>query len=232
MSLESAYRREFIIGRAISNFLIISGLAFFVFSFGPTIQMEVWYRVNQIRGISFSLDPAHSSNPNSANSSPFGFLLSKYPPIKVEPANRDFAVVIEKIGVNAPIVSDVNVADRQAYLTALKNGVAEAAGSVHPGEVGNVYLFAHSALDFWNFGPYALVFTLLKEVEKGDRVVIFYQGQRYDYVVFNKEIVPGFNTDPLYRTYNEPVLTLQTCDPPGTALNRLIVTAKLVKVGY
>ncbi|EKE00377.1 MAG: hypothetical protein ACD_22C00036G0004, partial [uncultured bacterium] len=32
------------------------------------------------------------------------------------------------------------------------------------------------------------------------------------------------------RPVIEPILTLQTCDPPGTTINRLIVTAKLEKV--
>jgi sortase A len=188
--------------------------------------------MKEFRGVTFSLDKTSATTTPTKDHSPFGFLLSKYPPIKVTPVNQDYSIIIEKIGVNAPIVSDVDVAKRSDYMEALKHGVAEAAGSVHPGEVGNTYLFAHSALDFWDFGPYALVFTLLNRVENGDRVVLFYRGQRYDYTIANKEIVKGFNTEPLGRQYDSPTLTIQTCDPPGTALNRLIVTAKLVKVGY
>lgn len=231
MSLESVYKRNFVLGRTVSNFLILTGIFFLVFSLGPTLNLEIWYKIKELRGLYFSLDAKAQEN-QARRESPFSFLLSKYPPIKVEPVNRDNAIVIEKIGVNAPIVPDVDVSNRNEYLLALKSGVAQAKGSARPGEVGNTYLFAHSALDFWNFGPYALVFTLLNRVEKGDRVVLFYHGQRYDYVIANKEIVKGFNTEPLQREYNEPVLTLQTCDPPGTALNRLIVTARLVKVGY
>lgn len=231
MSLESAYKSSFIVTRTISNFFILSGVFILAFSLFPTARIEIWYRFKEFRGVTFSLDketPAAGSKEHS----PFGFLLSKYPPIKVNPVNRDYAIVIEKIGVNAPIVGGVNVANRKDYMEALKHGVAEAFGSVHPGEVGNTYLFAHSALDFWDFGPYALVFTLLNRVENGDRVVLFYRGSRFDYTVTSKEIVKGFNTEPLSRQYDSPTLTLQTCDPPGTALNRLIVTAKLIKVGY
>lgn len=232
MSLESSYRTNFLITRTLSNFLILSGIFVLAFSLFPTVRIELWYRFKEFRGITFSLDKTGGTQTSAKDHSPFGFLLSKYPPIKVTPVNRDYSIVIEKIGVNAPIVPGVNVANRNDYLAALKSGVAEAAGSVHPGEVGNTYLFAHSALDFWDFGPYALVFTLLNRVENGDRIVLFYRGQRYDYTVANKEIVKGFNTEPLDRQYDSPTLTLQTCDPPGTALNRLIVTAKLVKVGY
>lgn len=232
MSLESGYRNNFIITHTLSNFLILSGIFILSFSLFPTVRVEVWYRIKEFRGITFSLDKNADSSSSIKEHSPFGFLLSKYPPIKVTPVNQDYSIVIEKIGVNAPIVPGVNVANRTDYMEALKNGVAEAAGSVHPGEVGNTYLFAHSALDFWDFGPYALVFTLLNRLEVGDRVVLFYHSQRYDYEIVNREIVKGFNTEPLGRQYDSPTLTLQTCDPPGTALNRLIVTAKLVKVGY
>lgn len=51
---------------------------------------------------------------------------------------------------------------------------------------------------------------------------------RYDYEVEHKEIVKGFNTSPLTRQPNYAQLTLQTCDPPGIPLNRLIVTSRLV----
>lgn len=172
MSLESDYKRSFILSRTASNFLILAGLFFLVFSLGPTINLEIWYKLKEFRGINFSLD-SKASQVDPRQASPFGFLLSKYPPIKVEPVNRENSIVIEKIGVNAPIVPDVNVADRSEYLEALKRGVAQAKGSSRPGEVGNTYLFAHSALDFWNFGPYALVFTLLSKLEKGDRIVLF-----------------------------------------------------------
>ena len=50
------------------------------------------------------------------------------------------------------------------------------------------------------------------------------------YEVVNKEIVKGWNTNPLTRPTIEPILTLQTCDPPGTTINRYVVTAKLVEV--
>jgi len=96
---------------------------------------------------------------------------------------------------------------------------------------GNVYLFAHASIDFWRLGRYATVFNLLRKMEKGDKVHVFYKGDDYIYEVINKEVQKGFNTFPLTRTTIEPILTLQTCDPPGTTLNRLIVTAKLIKKG-
>lgn len=220
---------RFLAIRTISNFLIFSGLFFLLADFGPLAVQVAWYKIRQIRGINYTLEKIGAVPETEV--SPFGVLMRKYPPIRVDPVSMDFSVVIEKIGVNAPIVGNVNVASYKEYFESLKSGVAHAGGSPMPGESGNTYLFAHSALDFWNFGKYAKVFTLLGQVEAGDRIVIFYQGKRFDYIIEKKEIFKGFDLTPLLRTYAEPTLTLQTCDPPGTALNRLIVTAKLVKEG-
>jgi len=230
MDFETAYRNRYILARTFSNFLIIFGIFFLFFSMGPILKSEIWYKFKELKGFSFTLE-SKKDGVSAKDISPFGLLLSKYPPIKVDPVNRDFSIVIEKIAVNAPVVADVDVADREKYLESLKYGVAQAKDSARPGEIGNTYLFAHSALDFWNFGKYAKVFTLLGQVGKGDRVVLFYGGRRFDYVIESKEVFKGFDLTPLLREFAQPTLTLQTCDPPGTALNRLVVTARLVKEG-
>lgn len=220
---------RFVVVRAISNFFLITGLLFLVADFGPLFAQIAWYRLRQIKGINYTLEKVGAVSETEI--SPFGILMRKYPPIRVDPASKDFGIVIEKIGVNAPIVANVNVDSYEEYFEALKSGVAQAAGSAEPGTSGNTYLFAHSALDFWNFGKYAKVFTLLGQVEKGDRVVLFYRGKRLDYRIESKEVYKGFDLTPLLREFDESTLTLQTCDPPGTALNRLIVTARLVREG-
>lgn len=128
-------------------------------------------------------------------------------------------------------MADVAVTDESVYKESLKHGVAHALSSSYPSkEPGNVYLFAHSSLNFWELGKYAQVFNLLRKLEAGDRVHIFYEGGDFEYRVVNKEVYKGFNTHALTRPVIEPLLTLQTCDPPGTTLNRLVVTAKLVGV--
>lgn len=219
-------RQTFIIVRTISNALIIGSLVYLLLAFWPIVSTELNYSFLQWRGVTYSLEKGGSA----PKFSPFAYLIGQPTPLRVTPINRGFALVIEKIGVNAPVVKNVNVASTPDYLNSLKYGVAHAVGTAVPSTMpGNTYLFAHSALDFWNFGKYAMVFTLLNKLNNGDRVVLFYEGKRYDYEVFSKEIVKDFDTKPLRRTYSEPVLTLQTCDPPGTALNRLIVTAKLLK---
>lgn len=223
-------RQTFIIIRTVSNSLIIGSLLFIILAFGPIFNTEIGYRYRQWRGITYTLDKVSSTGQAVPKPSTFGLLLGQPTPLHVEPINRGFSIVIEKLGVNAPVVKNVNMASYKDYFEALKFGVAQAAGTAIPSEEnGNSFLFAHSALDFWNFGKYAMVFTLLNKLETGDRIVVFYENKRFDYIVFKKEVVKEFDITPIKRDYGEPILTLQTCDPPGTALNRLIITARLVR---
>ena len=210
---------------AFSNLLILVGFVLLILTYGPLIKDEFWYMFKELKSQKYVLN-----DPRGTDDSAFArFLTNKS--VSLKPVNTSFSVVIEKIGVNAPIVADVSVTDKNAYMEALKSGVAHASVSDYPSEKpGNVYLFAHASIDFWRLGRYATVFNLLRKLEKGDKVHVFYKGDDYIYEVINKEVQKGFNTFPLTRTTIEPILTLQTCDPPGTTLNRLIVTAKLVKV--
>lgn len=226
----SALDWKYIAVRTISNILILGAVVYVASAFWEVGKQEVRYTYWHLRGVEFTVDPLEDSEETQSEEprwSPFASLLAKPTPLKVEPVSKDFGIVIEKIGVNAPVVADVSMANKKEYLDALERGVAHAKGTSKPGQSGNSYLFAHSSLDFWNYGPYAGVFNLLRKLEAGDRIVVFYQGERYDYEVVGKEVVSGFDISPLLRTYATPHLTLQTCDPPGVALNRLIITAKL-----
>jgi LPXTG-site transpeptidase (sortase) family protein len=211
--------------KTLPNLFIVVGLLFLLLSFGPVIYGEFLFRLKELKSQTYSVDPSSSSQNDSA----FARLLSTRP-INISPINTDFAIVIEKIGVNAPVVPDVSVVDTFAYKEALKSGVAHASTSSYPSDKpGNTYLFAHASTSFWERGKYSNVFNLLRKLELGDRIHIFYKNDTYVYEVVNTEIVKGWNTFPLTRSVIEPVLTLQTCNPPGTTLNRLIVTAKLLE---
>jgi len=142
------------------------------------------------------------------------------------PQDTDYGIVIPKIGANAKIIANVNSATESDYLKALQQGVAHAAGTAYPGESGHIFLFAHSTDYIWNVGSYNAVFYLLYKLELGDEIDLFYQGQRYVYRVTDKTIVNPSEVEYLTRKTNEELLTLQTCWPPGTTLQRLLVFAK------
>jgi sortase A len=207
------------------NILIFVGILFLLLSFGPLIYQEIWYFVKDLKDQEYFVE----TNGEETEGSVFANLLTSTP-VRIKPVNEDFSIVIEKIGVNAPIVADVSVTDEKAYRDALKNGVAHAISSDYPTTApSNVYLFAHASLNFWDLGKYATVFNLLRKLELKDKINIFYKGDRYVYEVVNKEVVKGWNTNSITRPVIEPILTLQTCDPPGTTINRFVVTAKLVE---
>lgn len=216
---------KFIIFRTIANTLILGSLTFLSISLYPLIKNEFFYYYRRFRGIEYTLEETPETQPQP---SAFGTLATKPPPLKITPASTDFGIVIEKIGVNAPIVADVDTTSYEAYMEAMRHGVAHAKDTAKPNELGNVYLFAHSTLNFWEYGPYATVFTTLHQLVPGDLIVVFYEGERYDYRVDEKEIVPGFDLTPLNRESSRRILTLQTCDPPGTTWRRLIIIAELI----
>jgi LPXTG-site transpeptidase (sortase) family protein len=219
--VNSAHKKKLL---TLSNILIFLGILFLLLSFGPLLIQEAWYFIRELKGQEYSLTA------KDEKVSVFGELLNKSP-IRVVPVNKAFSLVIEKIGVNAPIVPNVSTVDEKQYKEALKTGVALAISSDYPTTApSNVYLFAHASLNFWDLGKYATVFNLLRKLNYKDKIHIFYENRDYVYEVANKEIVKGWNTTPLNRPVIEPILTLQTCDPPGTTLNRFVVTAKLLSV--
>lgn len=224
--MQKSQLSKFIILRTLANALILGSLTFLSISLYPLAKNEFLYYYRRFRGIKYTIEEP-ASLPLTEDTS----LVERPEPLTIVPASTDFGIVIEKIGVNAPIVADVETTSHEAYMEAMRSGIAHAKGTAKPDQIGNVYLFAHSTLNFWEFGPYAAVFTTLHQLVPGDRIVVFYKGKRYDYRVDEKEIVPGFDTTPLDRSSSRRVLTLQTCDPPGTTWRRLIIIAELVYAG-
>ncbi len=228
--------------RFFGYFLFLSGLIAVIFILGPIISAEAKYRIDRIKGVkrtvaaipdttkSTGSQPQPSSNEPVSNG---GGPVDSFGNIQVNdnqivPVSTEFGIVIEKIDANAKVIANVNPAKEQEYVSALKQGVAEALGSTPPGQKGNLYLFSHSTDAPWNIVRFNAIFYLLRELDNGDRVIIFYQNKRYDYIVFDKTIAKPSDVSYLTNRYDVPVLTLQTCDPPGTLLNRLIIRARLV----
>lgn len=137
-----------------------------------------------------------------------------------------FSIVIPKISAQAKVFPNVSPADKNEYLPVLKQGVAHARGTALPGQIGNIYLFAHSTDSPANIAQYNAVFYGLKDLEQGDQIVIFFEGRLHLYKVTEKKIVPASDVSYFEPQDKEEVLILQTCWPPGTTLDRLLVFAK------
>ncbi len=215
---------------------IFIGLFSVFLEFGPIISAEATYRLDTVFGVKHTLAPTiiTSDNPTGepqASDSPTGPGFGDIPSATtdaIQPSSTEFGIVIEKINANAKVIPEVDPGDERDYAKALAQGVAAAKGSTKPGEPGNLYIFSHSTDAPWNVARFNAVFYLLRELNPGDRVVIFYQNRRYNYIVFDKTIIKSDDLTYLFNRYDKPVLTLQTCDPPGTSLNRLVVRAKLL----
>lgn len=226
--MASAKFKKILAIRTFAYALIIVGSLAISFEFGPVISAEANYRKNNALGVKYRVAPNVITSAGSEDAqTSLGDIGSSGNEKLIKPISTDYGIVIEKINANAKVVADVDPANEKAYVRALQEGVAEARGSTKPGENGNLFIFSHSADAPWNIVRFNAIFYLLRELDKGDRVIIFYQGRRYDYIVYDKTIAEPTDVSFLNNRYDQPVLTLQTCDPPGTLLRRLIVRARL-----
>lgn len=213
--------------RFLGYLLFFVGTLAFVSMLGPLIQVESSYRMDKLLGVKRTVPTVITSNDKLSNTGPDSFGGVTVSGSVIAPVSTNFGIVIEKINANAKVIADVNPASERDYSQALTQGVAHAAGTKYPGEKGNIYLFSHSTDAPWNIVRFNAVFYLLRELESGDRIVTFYKDKRYDYIVFDKIVVDPSDVSYLTNSYDASILTLQTCDPPGTLFKRLIVRAKL-----
>ena len=224
---------RFVIIRTIGNFLVIFAV-FGVFAIlGPAIYYEVTFRIMQIRGVSFAVQANETQSTeeilqeNEVISPGFADIIAGPTEQILIPIDTIFSILIPKIGANAKIIPNVDPSSTKTFLPALQKGVAHARGTFFPGQPGNIYLFAHSTDNFWNVGRYNALFYLLKDLEKGDEVVVFSQNVRHNYVISDSII-----SDPEEVLYineantGQELLILQTCWPPGTTWKRLLVFAE------
>lgn len=209
--------------RTIGNFLVLFSIAAIIFTFWPVGSVYVKHTIDNIRGQKFEAAPVASSNIQT-----FGSLLGHQDPnIKVlVPKDPNFSIIVEKIGADAPIIANVDASSKAVYNAALKRGVAHALGTSFPGQAGVTYLFAHSTDTIFNVPRFNAIFYLLKELVPGDRVVVFFNGKRFDYIVSQTKITEPSDVSYFTMQTAQQILVLQTCYPPGTTWKRLLIIAK------
>ena len=155
------------------------------------------------------------------------------PPLIGAVAPPDNRIVIPKIGKNIPIVQvpkDNLIAQNWEALEediqkGLEEGVVHYPGTANPDEEGNVFITGHSSYYLWAPGEYKDVFALLPNLEVGDKLILYYDQQQYEYIIGEKKTVAPTEVDVLKQTPGHH-LTLMTCVPVGTNLNRLILVAE------
>lgn len=144
------------------------------------------------------------------------------------PLYQDFHLLIPSLNIDAPVIADVDGADKDAYFKALENGVAQLKGSAKPEDGSNIFIFGHSSFYWYKPGDYKEIFVNLEDIKIGDEIILWYNSREYKYQVTSKETVEPSQVDVIFPTREEQV-SLMTCVPPGTTLHRLIVVAKRIK---
>jgi sortase A len=162
------------------------------------------------------------------NIDPQNIIIDPQSAIAVGPAPR---LIIPKINVDVPVSYDIGN-DYDSQMKAMESGVAHFAipdAYSHPGQIGNTVIAGHSSNDLLGFGNYKFIFAQLDKLEAGDIIYANYKSVRYTYTVTGKEVVKPNDVNKLiHPETNTPILTLLTCTPLGTAINRLLVTAEQI----
>jgi len=211
------------------------GLIVFLVSFfglgltiGPMVAKEASFRISQFQK---EVKRVAKKQPPKEQKIKFSDLLGKVEFESIPaPVDADFGIVIPKIGVNAKVIANVSPEIPQEFSRALKKGVAHAAGTSLPNQDGLVFIFGHSTDYAWNVSRYNAIFYQIKDLEIGDEINLFYQGRRYFYKVTEKRIVAAKDTSFLKGKSDNKELILQTCWPPGTTKERLLVFAKPITI--
>ena len=103
-------------------------------------------------------------------------------------------------------------------------------GTAQPGEVGNAFIFGHSSNYPWIQSEYNDVFALIDTLIDGDEIIVYYNQQKYTYRITDRATVrPGDTRVLSSRDPNKKELSIMTCWPVGTTLERYIIFAELVE---
>jgi LPXTG-site transpeptidase (sortase) family protein len=220
-------RRNKVVGLVALNLVCIVCLAIILSVYGPVLYHEVRYSIASV----FDEDIKNSAKyydglPKNVSA---GEDILLEPVVKIPtPKDANFSVIIPKLGINQHVSPNVDINDSAQVEQALRGGIGWAKGTVEPGTDGNSLLFAHSTQNAWDIWKYNAEFSLLGKLEQNDFFTIVYKDRQYDFMVFEKEVVPANDTSYLTSAAKGKVITLQTCYPPGSDAKRLLVRGRLV----
>lgn len=210
------------------------GLGLIALAFGgithsilPSLKLELAYQIPRAINTITSLVENTKKLPSSVPMV-FNPLIDQEGNL-ITPINTEFSLIVPKIGVNAPVIPAVDPTNPTIYGDALQEGVAHASTSFFPDENGVVYLFSHSTNYEWFVKDLNAVFYLIKNLEAGDFIVLVYKGTEYTYTLTEKRIVAPTEVSYMSPIQGQKTLILQTCWPPGSTTERLLVFADLLQ---
>jgi len=214
--MSSLHRPKTSVAPLIAVCILAAIFLFWIFSVvAPIIGVELTYQYKSFLQNTFGVTDIR------------GLIL---PQFKVDLAGftgtyRVDGISIPAVFIDEPVIYNVDPNNPAQYLEALKHGIAQASSTSFPGNGGLGYYFAHSSTPEFAL-KYNAVFYLLYKLHTGDAIYLWHNGQRYDYAVISSIITSPNDLSFLHTTYPTETIVLQTCWPPGTSLERLLVFAQ------
>lgn len=145
-------------------------------------------------------------------------------------------VIIPKIWKNIPLldVKNKNISWQNElndiFMKELEKGIIRYPWSSKPWEDWVSFIFGHSSNLPWMKWDYNDVFSTLDNVEFWDEVIVYYWQEKYTYKIREKKVVKPGDVSVLKRNNDKSEISIMTCWPVWTTLNRLIVTWELIKI--
>jgi len=155
--------------------------------------------------------------------------------LNIEITPYENRVIIPKIWKNIPLIDIKNKKIEwenelnNIFMKELENWIIRYPGSSTPWANWTTFIFWHSSNFPWIKWDFNNVFALLDNVEYWDEVIIYYEQKKYKYKIKEKKVITPWDVSVLERNKNKSELTLMTCWPLWTTLNRLIVVWEIIE---
>lgn len=233
MFLTKNFRRDLKLFSQI--FAIIFIVVFFIFN-GTAFGSIVSYKIHHLFEITkeeitrsphpFGLTTVSSLSENQSDKE---MIILPTLPLEAQTSN---ILELPKFGIKAPIWK-IDTPDLKLIYKRLKQGVVLYPGSTLPGQ-GYSIIIGHSSQYPWQSGRYKSVFSLLSELQIGDKIYVYWEQKPLVFEVQEKKIFlpwPKGNeiTETIFPPENKPILILQSCWPVGVAYKRVAVKTVLIK---
>ncbi len=144
-------------------------------------------------------------------------------------------IIVPKIWKNIPLLEVQNKTIswenelNDIFMKELENGIIRYPGSAKPGKEWNSFIFGHSSNLPWMKWEYNDVFAQLDNLVYWDEVIAYYGQEKYTYKIREKKVIKPGDVSILKQEPNKTKITLMTCRPIGTTINRLVVIWELVE---
>jgi len=189
--------------------LIIIGLAIISYPFWPAIGYAL-HKPRPTLPYQTKLSNLNANNPLNN--------LPRLPEIGNRPVPADNRLVIPSINVDMSILEGPN------EQTLNRGGIWHIPNTSNPKQGSNTVLSGHR----WQYLPPSnATLYLLDKVQVGEPVIVYWQGQEYDYRITGREVVDPNRIDILGPTA-EPRLTIFTCTPLYSTKQRLVLYGSII----